>query len=55
MAEPDTDSTQPAGEGGIFECESCASRQLARDVPYNAFGYPVCPVCKHEHGPRTGR
>lgn len=36
----------------IFECEFCASRHSARVITYNWFGYPVCPVCEYDHGPR---
>lgn len=36
----------------VFECEFCASRQTPTSVSYNWYGYPVCPACNYEHGPR---
>lgn len=55
MAELETEQQQSRGKpGSIFECEFCASRYLARVVPYNELGYPICPVCQYEHGPKPG-
>lgn len=37
--------------GSLFECAFCGNRFRSREIPYNEFGYAVCPVCEYDHGP----
>ena len=38
--------------GSVFQCDFCGNEYLSRVVPYNHLGYPVCPVCRYDHGPK---
>jgi hypothetical protein len=53
MTQARTEVSEPNQERQtLFECDFCASRQPKSSVSYNWYGYPICPVCNYQHGPR---
>lgn len=51
MAEASIDSSQGDSQTG-FECGFCDTKRPKQSVAYNWYGYPVCPDCDYQHGPR---
>ena len=44
------------GEGAdpsTFRCPDCGETARSTSVPYDALGYPVCPVCSYGAGLAT--